>query len=126
MKPTDEERREAASEMRHRGREGYYFDGRTIALEIGIDIDEYDEDYDFFSEDAWNRLADLVEPAPERTCRAEVRRRDDEDMSWACLVCSACGEKLHYREIVTEYGEESCEMLPYCAGCGARVEGAVE
>ena len=64
--------------------------------------------------------------AKERTCRAEGRHRDDEDRSWACLVCSACGEKLHYREIVTEYGEGSCEMLPYCAGCGARVEGAGE
>ena len=122
MKPTDKERREVAARLRvlasHREVDKEMFHD-AIGVWPGGCIDGYDPV-------GVMELADLVEPAPERTCRAEVRRRDDEDMSWACLVCSACGEKLHYREIVTEYGDESCEMLPYCAGCGARVEGAGE
>ena len=69
MKPTDEERREVASEMRQRGYEGYLFVSAPVALELGVDIDDYGEDFDSFSEDAWNRLADLIEPEPERTCR---------------------------------------------------------
>ena len=64
--------------------------------------------------------------AKERTCRAEVRHHDDEDMPWECLVCSECGEKLRYREVAADDGEPDYELLPYCAGCGARVEGAVE
>lgn len=127
MKPTDEECREVASEMRQRGYEGYLFVSAPVALEMGIDIEDYDEDFDSFSEDAWNRLADLIEPAPERTCRAEVLRcREDDDSQPACLACSECGEKLRYREVAADDGEPDYELLPYCAGCGARVEGAVE
>lgn len=73
------------------------------------------------------RLADLIEPDPERTCRAEVLRfREDDDSQSACLVCSACGEKLRYREAAADDGEPDYELLPYCAGCGARVEEADE
>ena len=68
-------------------------------------------------------LAELIEPEPERTCRAVARYRDDDSTPWPFLVCSECGEKLRYRDVVTEHGEESCEMLPYCAGCGAKVVG---
>lgn len=72
-------------------------------------------------------LADLIEVPPERTCRAEVLRfREDDDSQSARLVCSACGETLRYREVAADDGEPDYELLPYCAGCGARVEGAVE
>lgn len=127
MRPTDDERREVARRLRKNAEE---HPKMQLILNVAFACDslrpEGAMDWNVTSHDAAMKLADLIEPAPDRTCRAEVRRRDDEDMSWACLVCSACGEKLHYREIVTEYGEESCEMLPYCAGCGARVEGAGE
>lgn len=76
--------------------------------------------------DVAERLADLIEPKPERTCRFEERYYDDGSSPWPYYVCSECCERLHYRDIVTEYGEESCEMLPYCAGCGARVEGVAK
>lgn len=65
--------------------------------------------------------------AKERTCRAEVLRcREDDGSQSACLVCSECGEKLRYREAAADDGEPDYELLPYCAGCGARVEGAGE
>lgn len=62
--------------------------------------------------------------AKERTCRAEVRHCDG--MESACLVCFECGEKLRYREAAADDGEPDYELLPYCAGCGARVEGAAK
>lgn len=67
-------------------------------------------------------LADLIEVPPERTCRAEVLRfREDDDSQSARLVCSACGETLRYREVAADDGEPDYELLPYCAGCGAKV-----
>jgi len=126
MKPTDEERREVARRLR--GIEAVQFDEGEL-----VDCGEVEAELGLASDDgAWYRLedvlrlADLIEPDPERTCRAEVRHRDDEDMSWACLVCSACGEKLRYREVAADDGEPDYELLPYCAGCGAHVEGAGE
>lgn len=49
----------------------------------------------------WNRLADLIEPAPERTCYPVL-----ED---GTLVCSECGED------IDGYGWN------YCPNCGAKV-----
>lgn len=84
-------------------------------------------DWNVTAHDAAMRLADLIEPEPERTCRAEVLRcREDDGSQSACLVCSECGEKLRYREAAADDGEPDYELLPYCAGCGARVEGAGE
>ena len=108
MKPTDEERREVASEMRQRGYEGYYFVVTIVALELGIDFDDYGVDYDSFSEDAWNRLADLIEPAPERTCR-DLGGEDGTVFEHYDFGCSECGFA-------------SCAVdAKFCPECGARV-----
>lgn len=134
MKPTNEERREVARMLRE-------MDVSDLGDEHGI-IDTSEEEGVLFSRilEAANDyrpglryamshfaaravvelFADLIEPT-ERTCRAEKRYRDDDSSPWPYYVCSECGEELHYRDIVTEYGEESCEMLPYCAECGAKV-----
>lgn len=122
MKPTDEERREVARRLRvlasHREVDKEMFHD-AIGVWPGGCIDGYDPV-------GVMELADLIEPKPERTCRFEERYYDDGSSPWPYYVCSECCERLHYRDIVTEYGEESCEMLPYCAGCGARVEGVAK
>lgn len=123
MKPTDEERREVAERLRvlasHREVDKEMFHD-TIGVWPGGCIDGYDPV-------GVMELADLIEPKPERTCRAEVLRcREDDGSQSACLVCSECGEKLRYREAAADDGEPDYELLPYCAGCGARVEGAGE
>lgn len=117
----DEERREVAKRLR--GIEAVQFDEGEL-----VDCGEVEAELGLVSDDgAWYRLedvlrlADLIEPAPERMCRFEERYYDDGSSPWPYYVCSECGERLHYRDIVTEYGEESYEMLPYCAGCGAKV-----
>ncbi len=56
-----------------------------------------------------NRLADLIEPEPERTCH----------MIWKfptygfySYECSSCGEKFHFAHAV---------KLKFCPDCGAKV-----
>lgn len=123
MMPTDEERREVAKRLR--GIEAVQFDEGEL-----VDCGEVEAELGLASDDgAWYRLedvlrlADLIEPKQERTCRAEVRHCDGDGMESACLVCSSCGETLRYREAAADDGEPDYELLPYCAGCGARVEG---
>lgn len=124
MKPTDEERREVAARLRAMCVCGCRYAEQFCELLNETVMDAWDF-HDF--PDVAYRLADLIEPDPERTCRAEVLRfREDDDSQSACLVCSACGEKLRYREAAADDGEPDYELLPYCAGCGARVEGAGE
>ena len=54
------------------------------------------------------RLADLIEPDPERTCRLV---EDDEDRT----ACSECGASYLCMSDAS-----------FCPDCGAKVEGAVE
>lgn len=56
----------------------------------------------------YDRLADLIEPEPERTCHAE--RVFDADVHGMADTCSECGEVL------------DPDWL-YCPHCGARVVG---
>lgn len=121
MKPTDEERREVARRLRD---EGLYESLMPRDQFFRWMFNVVDSPKTVAS--MTMRLADLIEPKPERTCRFEERYYDDGSSPWPYYVCSECCERLHYRDIVTEYGEESCEMLPYCAGCGARVEGVAK
>lgn len=124
MKPTDEERREAAENLRTMCVCGCRYAEQFYELLKEKVMNAWDF-HDF--PDVAYRLADLIEPEPERTCRAEVLRcREDDGSQSACLVCSECGEKLRYREAAADDGEPDYELLPCCAGCGARVEGADE
>lgn len=127
MKPNDEERREVARKLRKNAEE---HPKMQLILNVAFACDslrpEGAMDWNVTAHDAAMYLADLVEPAPERTCRAEVRHCDGDGMECVYLACSACGETLRYREAAADDGEPDYELLPYCAGCGARVEGAVE
>lgn len=122
MKPTNEERREVAARLRvlasHREVDKEMFHD-AIGVWPGGCIDGYDPV-------GVMELADLIEPKPERTCSAEERYYYDDSSPWPYYVCSECGERMNYREAMDEDGDQYCEMLPYCAGCGARVEGAGE
>ena len=71
MKPTDEERRAVAKRLR--GVEpveldgGEFVDCGEVETELGLRSD----DGAWYEADAVRRLADLIEPAPERTCAVE-------------------------------------------------------
>ena len=57
------------------------------------------------------RLADLIEPEPERTCRMRDAHWDDGRRTWGC-ICSECGAK---------YERKSGKWMNYCPNCGAKV-----
>lgn len=80
----------------------------TIGAAIGIDIRDENQVAKLF-----DRLADLIDP--ERTCKPVLEWTEDDP--WPHLVCSVCGEPLRY----SETSGEECDLLPYCARCGARV-----
>nr|DAU57898.1 MAG TPA: DNA-directed RNA polymerase II subunit [Caudoviricetes sp.] len=58
-----------------------------------------------------NRLADLIEPEPERTCHMRDTHWDDGQCTWGC-ICSECGAKHEHK---------SGKWMNYCPNCGAKV-----
>lgn len=101
MKPTDEERREVATRLRELEIHCWYdgmdeIDSLETAIGCAIGQDWQDQDW-------WNRLADLIEPEPERTCK---------NLSSGFLfVCSECNGQ------VTKW-----RVMPsYCPDCGAKI-----
>lgn len=104
MKPTDEERREVAARLRvlasHREVDKEMFHD-AIGVWPGGCIDGYDPV-------GVMHLADLVEPAPERTCMPIMPPYEPgvEEIP----VCSECG-----RQMFIEDGDA------YCPRCGAKV-----
>ena len=65
------------------------------------------------------RHADLIEPAPERTCRMEY------DPVHCDYVCTACGEWHNTGMYDACDADDRVLLRPYryCPECGARVEG---
>ncbi|WP_281694734.1 hypothetical protein [Collinsella tanakaei] len=57
------------------------------------------------------RLADLIEPEPERTCHMRDAHWDDGQCTWGC-ICSECGAKHEHK---------SGKWMNYCPNCGAKV-----
>ena len=112
---SNDERREVAARLRNYGNLRESFKESPIcgfinALGFGVYLDW---------EGVCNRIADLIEPEPERTCEMPMVFEDDEgnelDSSAAYFryyKCSNCGEIMeHYKH----------EHWSYCPNCGARV-----
>lgn len=95
--PTNEERREAAAWIRN-GAHDIDING-YIKLAINV-VDRGDGA-------TWGqlalKLADLIEPEPERTCRAVF-----DDSNWYKWSCSECGQPINRAD-------------NYCFSCGAKV-----
>lgn len=122
MKPTDEERREAAENLRTMCVCGCRYAEQFYELLNETVMDAWDF-HDFH--DVADRLADLIEPAPERTCRMANARYTDELLAvqeevWAtpedtvAFRCGACGFVFRYERGV---------VPRYCPDCGAKVVG---
>ena len=113
MKPTDEERRETAEKLRTMCMGGCRYAEQFYELLKEKVMNAWDF-HDF--PDVAERLADLIEPAPERTCRAEQDYEAMEDGIPDCRIWRCeCGEKFPFWR-----GLEP----NFCPNCGARVEGA--
>lgn len=118
---SDEERREVARRLR--GIEAVQFDEGEL-----VDCGEVEAELGLASDDgAWyrledvQRLADLVEPAPERTCRNEADALNErEGFETYGFVCSECG----YNELKKDADRVLCLRLfdlNYCRMCGSKV-----
>lgn len=107
MKPTDEERREVAQKLRNmcccgcRYAEQFYELLKETVMS-SWDFHEY--------RDVAERLADLIEPAPERTCRPTHDRG-----RWECDECGCVIEPGFYPQF------RGNGVLHYCPNCGAKV-----
>ncbi len=112
MKPTDEERREVARRLR--GVEpveldgGEFVDCGEVETELGLRSD----DGAWYEADAVRRLADLIEPAPERTCRV-IDHGTAVRGGLSLLQCSSCG--------ALNYAQANGGAWRHCPYCGAKV-----
>lgn len=103
--PTNEERREAAARLRGIVEKTWYTSWHelyTIKNACGC-YDEHDSQ-DMVLKD---RLADLIEPEPERTCSIHETDHEYEDS----VRCSACRMTFN----------RPWEPFKYCPNCGAKV-----
>lgn len=124
MKPTDEERREVAARLRDFESLREVFKESNICVfsnALGVGYMDW--------EHICARLADLIEPAPERTCRVLTEKRTvSQTQEMHIKSCSACGYMFG--------AEKHCQLLPgldeefvlddvqipgFCPNCGAKV-----
>ena len=103
--PTNEERLNVASELRYTASHslnGYSFQRAVEGIAFGTIGDRP-------WREIMTRLADLIEPEPERTCRNVA---DDYDgMGFVCSECTRAVPEDEYDP----------EIDGYCSGCGAKV-----
>ena len=111
MTITNEERRRVAARLRD------FYNIRPMFMESAICgfLDVLNVDY-LDWEGICNRLADLIEPEPERTCHLDYERH-----------CSNCGVHVHESSVLVwvSLGESmrtvKAKPVNYCPNCGAKV-----
>lgn len=115
--PTNDERREVAARLRD------YADSELTDNEIwwGLRRIAYGGDYSYLhhaSYELLKRLADLIEPEPERTCRVYIG--EGTESGW--WVCGSCGDLFDtLSSLACKRGRNS--MPNYCPNCGAKAVG---
>ena len=108
----DTERREVARRLRELGKVVYSPDNTYELMADALDVDDFEG-----TDELFNRLADLIETEPERTCR-------DIDYDTESITCSECGEitrdTLFWVDV--DGGKTVKGHRPrFCSNCGARV-----
>lgn len=120
-KPTNEERREVAERLRNmtcrdcRYAEQFYELLKETVMNVW-DFHEFD--------DVADRLADLIEPEPERTCRKLPPLNSDDMYTLTAKYASGFeySETLAYARC-SECGTHFCADFAYCPECGAKEAG---
>lgn len=116
MKPTNEERREVAKELRSLVSLGRW-QSEQVNVEMLADALGLKWTGEILVESAGvSRLADLIEPEPEWTCRIKVYDKLPTIVptSVPIIECGRCG---HFG-----YSGAKGALWNYCPGCGAKVE----
>ena len=124
----DDEFREIARKLRELDTADFdgveFYDCAEVEDTLGLVTD----DGAWYQADGVRRLADLMEPKPERTCRnliIDINRRTPLEYRTDNFLCSAC--KASY-DADSEHINHPIDW-PYCPNCGAKVvddEGSCE
>lgn len=119
---TNDERREMAARLRGLAAEdledGEFYDCGEVedALDLATD-DGY-----WYEVDGVRRLADLLEPEPERTCTMDKSEFADFAPEYEGLYsCPKCGEETAVLACVNEGGDMEWVKPRFCGFCGAKV-----
>lgn len=116
----DDEFREVARKLRELDTADFdgeeFYDCAEVEDALGLVTD----DGAWYQADGVRRLADLMEPKPERTCRnliIDINRRTPLEYRTDNFLCSAC--KASY-DADSEHINHPIDW-PYCPNCGAKV-----
>lgn len=82
--PTDDERREVATKLRRLARKHDGVVPDLVAKHLGLVPDERYIARSVYTSRSASRLADLIEPEPERTCHFVY---DEDENEYKCDVC---------------------------------------
>ena len=128
MSCSDERRREVAQKLRGLERPIFFSENNPLNV--------YNKMYDCIREDGeqfhtageiWDRLADLIEPQPERTCHnvSEYGKNTTYEYTTFDFKCSECGAEVNADEMGLSpiMIDEENITLSYCPHCGAKVVG---
>lgn len=119
--PTDDERREVARKLRWWTQEN---DGVACVCAdrcLGLEPDERFFGRSVYTSESISRLADLIEPAPERTCQMNESEFADFDPECKGLhFCHKCGEQTAVMACVNEDGDTEWIKPRFCGFCGAK------
>lgn len=117
---TDDERREVATRLRANAKAHPHM-GLLLNFAFadkGLNPDG-EMEYNVTSYHAAMRLADLIEPEPERTCHIKISDCTD-SLGQKMYRCSECGS-LTTDDACFFEGEPDIGWFSYCPNCGAKV-----
>lgn len=127
MKPTDNERREVAARLRRMAEKHGGVVWFLVERYLGLVPDERYLGGSVYTSESVSRLADLIEPEPERTCRMDEIKtgeladyRDTDEVIFHCMSCHADRGIFSYDEDGNVYSEPP----KYCPNCGAKITTA--
>lgn len=129
--PTNEERREIAKSIRKIARRGFlgitYFSSLSIESLFNLEVEGSFLGVNYYTKSSAMRMADLIEPEPERTCKFvhhECRHPGEkdpcgkyQDCEWSCakdsLYCSSC-DKCVAVSFAEHLKVKKYSFCPYC------------
>lgn len=110
----NEERREVAARLRELAPGSDWPD--MVAEACGLNPREMSNSFHEFTGELCERLADLIEPEPERTCIMHKEHEWNDEWEPYGIQCSEC------EEFVLGWKSEFGYAIPsYCPNCGAKV-----
>lgn len=117
--PTNEERREVADRFRDfETLRPIFKESNICAFLEALGVKGY-----WSWEDICEKLADLIEPEPERTCRNDSKVGSNSPGWLFDFKCSECGAELCAEEMGNSplWVDGDAETISYCPNCGAKV-----